>query len=165
MDTSKRQSRNAAAKIQTLNLFNKHIAEELEISMEQAINLIGTILGNIVRRIGPEEAAQFLSQLPERWRELCLDEPAGPDRQIDAESLVESVGVLLDLDYEESEEVVRAFWAALSASVSEEALDQVVGQLPKDMQMLILGDRFNEFEREHGAHRMNQELETPFAPV
>ena len=122
---------------QTLNRFQKIMSETLSLHRDLAESVSFFALKQIVRRLGPTEAAHFISQLPRLLQEDLLDLPAGPDRNITAESMIRDVAQRFDLNKEAAKETLRNFGLALRELTGDGEFDHVCNQLPSDLRELF----------------------------
>lgn len=122
--------------------FFSQMAKAMDLSKEQAQDACYIILGNIVMRITSQEAGDLLSQMPANVRNILEDLPAGPDRTINAQTVLAELREKMDLNGHSPEHVVGRLWNFLAEFLHEESewhgeLHDVIVQLPADMQELI----------------------------
>lgn len=107
---------------------------------DQAERALLIVVSGLCRRLTPEEAADFLAQLPSSLRQYAVaNVPAGPDPSIDRDALEEQVNLALEVGPERAARVVQEVARALQDSVSAGELQDVVSQLPPDMKELFGG--------------------------
>jgi CBS domain-containing protein/uncharacterized protein (DUF2267 family) len=102
-------------------------------SREAAGTALELVLGAIVRRILPQEAADLVAQLPSLLQDRMLDLPAGPDRSVTRASVEQALSRRLDVDPDRAARIVLDVGAALEHAVSAGEIDDVRNQLPRDM--------------------------------
>lgn len=107
---------------------------------EQAEQALLIVVSGLCRRLTPEEAADFLAQLPSSLRQYAIaNVPSGPDPSIDLELLEEQVNRALEVGPERAARVVRQIGRALRDSISAGELRDVMSQLPPEMKELFAG--------------------------
>jgi hypothetical protein len=77
--------------------------------------------------------------LPKRLQEDLLELPAGPDRDVTASTVVQSVSRQTGEGINEAREMVYHFWQKLSEMITEGEAAHVIDQLPLDMKELLAG--------------------------
>lgn len=106
-------------------------------TQERAFLALDIVTSAIVRRVTAGEAKDMLSQLPSELRERWLDLPAGPDRDVTRQSVVEELRERLSVDADRADELAGEVGLALSALISEGELDHLRGQLPEGLRELL----------------------------
>lgn len=127
--------------VQKTNVWLKEIMARLEMAdRHQAYMALKTTLHALRDRLSVEEAAQLGAQLPmvirglfyEGWRPV-----AKLDRTATWENFMRPVYLAVCQDGSRTpEEVVRAVFEVLSRHISEGEVDDVIGQLPRDIRVL-----------------------------
>lgn len=96
-----------------------------------------TVLGLLERRIQQGEAEDLEAQLPRKLVTLIQSGEAHEDltpRELDRDKFVQVVASELGKDPGEAEVAIRNVFGCLREKVSEGEVDQVIHQLPKDLQ-------------------------------
>lgn len=104
---------------------------------EHAERALLIVLGNICRRLLPQEARHLLAQLPSKLHpalEAYLD---GPDKRIRAETIEADLRQALHLTPEAAADVLYAVCEAVADSVSAGEIESVRDQLPTAMKELF----------------------------
>lgn len=127
--------------VQKTYVWLKEIMERLETNdRHQAYMALKTTLHALRDRLSTEEAAQLGAQLPLVVRGLFFEgwRPAGkPDRATAWETFMRPVYLATCQDGSFTpEEVVSAVFDVLSQHVSSGEIDDVIGQLPRDIRTL-----------------------------
>jgi CBS domain-containing protein/uncharacterized protein (DUF2267 family) len=104
---------------------------------ELAETALEIVLGAVIRRITPQEAEDFLAQLPSKLQERFLEVSRGPDRSIDLTSVARALAERLELGPEEAIVVARGVGTALEQVVSGGEIEDVRSQLPLGMRELF----------------------------
>lgn len=91
------------------------------------------VLSNIARRLTPQEANDFIDQLPSLLQADLRDLPAGPDKTVTAAAIVNELSDRLDLDSAAAANVLAAVVRVAARSVSAGEIRDVRGQLPADL--------------------------------
>jgi CBS domain-containing protein/uncharacterized protein (DUF2267 family) len=107
-------------------------------SQELAECALHVVLSGLLRRVTPEEAGDFLAQLPSRVREYAiLNISNGPDPRVNRGFIERTLGACLDVGSERARQILRQVTGALAESVSQGELEQFNGQLPRELQELF----------------------------
>jgi CBS domain-containing protein/uncharacterized protein (DUF2267 family) len=106
-------------------------------NVERATAALEEVVSGIARRISPEEACQFLAQLPSLLAERIEPELEEADRGITRSRIERAVAARLSLDLERAAEIVRQVSWVLARNISAGELDDVRGQLPPDLKELF----------------------------
>lgn len=104
----------------------------------QARTALGIVLGALVRRLTPDEADDFITQLPSLLQPRLRSLPAGPDKAIGRDTIVAELGTRLGLDPSEAERVLAAVAAIVATSISEGEAEDVRGQLPASLRDMFV---------------------------
>jgi len=133
-----REERHQSRAGRTLHDFSKLLREELGLDdSERALIAFEVVAAALMQRLTPNEAHDFVSQLPSIMRERLDGLPVGPDPQVTRASLEADMAMRLDLDREAATQLVRRVAVSLSDFVSEPEIEQVIGQLPRDMKQMF----------------------------
>jgi uncharacterized protein (DUF2267 family) len=123
---------------QTLQAFQSRLQKALGITDRQrALTAFDVVVSGLVRRITPNEAKDFASQLPRSIQDRLLDLPAGPDLSVTSESIVAELAKELELDHRDAARLARVVAASLADFVSIEEVADLIDQLPTDMKQLF----------------------------
>lgn len=114
----------------TLELTGLSFAEQAELALE-------VVLSGLVRRVTPEEAGDFLSQLPSRVRQYALTLPSGPDPGVTRATIEHELDLYLDVSPERAAEIVARTGQALEESISQGEIEDLRGQLPADLKQIF----------------------------
>ncbi|UQA58071.1 CBS domain-containing protein [Polyangium aurulentum] len=104
---------------------------------EHAERALLIVLGNICRRLLPQEARHLIAQLPSKLHpdlEACLD---GPDKRITSETIEGDLRQALHMTPEAAADVLYAVCEAVADSVSAGEIESVRDQLPRAMKELF----------------------------
>jgi uncharacterized protein (DUF2267 family)/CBS domain-containing protein len=104
---------------------------------EFAVTALELVLGGVIRRITPQEAADLVAQLPSTLQDRLLDLPAGPDRTVTRSSIERDLAERLDLAADRAARLVVDVGAALEQAVSAGEIEDVLAQLPKEMRSIF----------------------------
>lgn len=133
-----REARHAARADQTLREFLARLHKDLALDdAERARAAFEVVASGIVRRLTPEEARDFVAQLPSSIRDKLLELPPGPDPEVTRESMQADMAQRLDLDPEHAMTLVRKVASCLSDFVSAGEIEHVVSQLPREMKEIF----------------------------
>ncbi len=106
-------------------------------TFERAEAALEEVVSGIARRISPEEARQFLSQLPSVLSDRVTPELELADREVTLGKIEQAVMRRLSVDQRRAEEVVRHVAQVLAQSISAGEMADVRAQLPPDMQRIF----------------------------
>jgi CBS domain-containing protein/uncharacterized protein (DUF2267 family) len=125
---------------QSMNVFMKSVAREMDMERADAEPLIVFILKSLVERISYSEANDLISSMPKLLQEDLWNTPAGPNRHIDAEYILRHMQVKFGLTRAGCERICRSFWIGLELYLLNNECAQILSQLPGDMQLLFVGE-------------------------
>lgn len=97
---------------------------------EQARVALDVVLDALVRRLIPQEANDFIAQLPSLLQRELRMLPPGPDKTVSEATLVAELCAQLDLEPVEAGRVLAAVSGIVAGSISEGQAEDVRGQLP-----------------------------------
>jgi uncharacterized protein (DUF2267 family) len=107
-------------------------------STTQAEAALLSVLEPIVRRLTPDEAEDLIAQLPSLIQPTLRAQASGPDKSITRETieaeLIKRVGVMPD----RAAELLSVVGAAVAHAVSPGQIQDVQGQLPKNLREIFL---------------------------
>jgi CBS domain-containing protein/uncharacterized protein (DUF2267 family) len=137
--SAERQERHQSRSGRTLSEFSKHLSETLGIEDRgRALTAFEVVATALVERLTPDEARDFLSQLPSLLRERLEGVPKGPDPHVTRESVETDMALRLDLEPEEAAALVRRVAVSMEDFVSEAEVEDIIAQLPRDMKELFV---------------------------
>jgi CBS domain-containing protein/uncharacterized protein (DUF2267 family) len=140
--------------------FRKFIADEAGIDVELAESVVLYLFSKIIQRISYTGAGHFISQLPKKLQEDLYMLPAGPNRDITSRSILEGLQGRFDMDEDLARSFVRTIWRATKEYLSSNEPNQVLVQLPQDIQLLLMGE--TEFTEAQGESRDSVQPELVF---
>jgi CBS domain-containing protein len=148
LGTMKAKERSEAHIEQTLNHFHKCVSQKTHLSVDLSERMTKFVLESIVGRIHYQGAAHFIAQLPKGLQEDLLDLPAGPNRNITAESLLAGVMRRARCGEPRGRWILCQFFDALGDLIDKKTIEYVWAQLPQDIR-LVFGDSLivKEFKR------------------
>ncbi|NUP09228.1 MAG: CBS domain-containing protein [Polyangiaceae bacterium] len=129
-----------------LDLVGRHTGLEEPGPVDRVIKVV---FGAICRRITPDLARHFLSQLPLTLKEHIFPHLDGPDRRITTGRLEREIESALGVHPLRAREILEGVITALTTWVSPGQLETVRGQLPEDFRIMfprIESDRRREVE-------------------
>lgn len=106
---------------------------------DQARVALDVVLDSLVRRLTPQEANDFIAQLPSLLQPGLRALPAGPDKTISEATIVAELGAQLDLEQVEAGRVLAAVAGIVAGSISEGQAEDVRGQLPAGLRDVFRG--------------------------
>lgn len=128
-------TRRAAARAQATygRMLNALRADADLDSSERAETAIEIVLGSIVKRLPPNEAKNFMAQLPSLLQQTLRSLPPGPDRSITRQSIEAELGKQLGTDETHVWQIMAVVGDIVAQSVSPGQIDDLRGQLPIDL--------------------------------
>jgi len=136
--SSRKAERKIARREHTYRKFINAMMNAIELSREDTEQFIHMIMKKLVTRITPSEAFDFISQLPAVFHDELLSTKAGPTRAISRASLVADTRHLLGVSDQRAHQIISNFWHCLEDLMPGGELQDVLSQLPRDMQNLLL---------------------------
>lgn len=94
---------------------------------------VDVVLAALVRRLTPQEANDFIAQLPSLLQPGLRALAPGPDKSIDGASIRAELGAVLGVDRATAAQVLAAVSSVIAGSISEGQAEDVRGQLPKGL--------------------------------
>lgn len=122
----------------TLARFLAEVHRETELDApEQSRAALDIVLAALVRRLHPQEARDFIAQLPSLLQPGLRALPPGPDKAITEASVRAELGSELGLDRATAAQVFAAVASVVAGSISEGQAEDVRGQLPKGLREMF----------------------------
>ena len=106
---------------------------------EQARIALDVVLDALVRRLIPQEADDFIAQLPSLLQAGLRALPAGPDKTISEATIIAELGAQLDLEPVAAGQVLAAVARIVAGSISEGQAEDVRSQLPAGLREVFRG--------------------------
>ena len=97
------------------------------------------MLDALVRRLTPQEANDFIAQLPSLLQHGLRALPAGPDKSISETTIAAELRAQLDLEPTEADRVLAAVGGIVAGSISEGQAEDVRRQLPAGLREVFRG--------------------------
>jgi CBS domain-containing protein/uncharacterized protein (DUF2267 family) len=104
---------------------------------EHAERALLIVLGNVCRRLLPQEARHLIAQLPSKLHPELEARLDGPDKRINAETIEAELRQAIHLTPEAAADVLYAVCEAVADSVSAGEIESVRDQLPTAMKELF----------------------------
>lgn len=102
-----------------------------------AATALDVVLCGLVKRLTPQEAYDFVSQLPSLVHERLLGLPSGPDRSVTRETIEQDLVKRLDIEPDYASRIATDIGSAIEQAVSSGQIDDVRSQLPKEMRSIF----------------------------
>lgn len=123
----------------TYRQFLSHLQNEADLdSLAITQSALDVILPMIVRRLMPDEAENFIAQLPSMLQPTLRSLRPGPDTSIDRDAIVSELVQRLDVDPERAGELLEVIGFEVLMGVTEGEAEDVQRQLPRDLRDAIL---------------------------
>ncbi|OFZ19501.1 MAG: hypothetical protein A2Z20_02940 [Bdellovibrionales bacterium RBG_16_40_8] len=137
------------------NAYHKFISLtsiEIDLNEIETEEVVRFIVGSIVRRLHYTGGAHLIANLPKQFQEEMLDLPAGPDRNITSNSLIQGVALRTGKSLPESAEIIYKFWQIFRKLIGVGSADHILHQLPESMRegfekLVNLNDEVNHESR------------------
>jgi uncharacterized protein (DUF2267 family) len=104
---------------------------------QRAETALLVVLGAVCRRLMPEEAQHFISQLPSKLHPELEKSFQGPDRHVTTAVIQEELARVLSLGPDEAADVLYSICEVVAESISAGEIEDVRGQLPAAMKGLF----------------------------
>lgn len=126
-------------RLQTLKAFTTKVKELTGLAGDDEARIaFEVVAGALARRLTPEEASDFLAQLPAVVRDhLEQSSRRGPDRNVTRRSIERTMARRLKIWPQRAAEVVSRIGRGMGTLVSPGEVKQVRGQLPAELKPLL----------------------------
>ncbi|WP_437287000.1 DUF2267 domain-containing protein [Sorangium sp. So ce406] len=131
---TRRKARADSAYGRLLHAVERHSGLQQRDRAELALQIV---LGNLCRRVTPQEARHLIAQLPSKLHPSLDPFLDGPDKRITTATIEDDVARELRMDREAAGFVLQAICEAVADSVSAGEIEGFRGQLPLDMKDLF----------------------------
>lgn len=95
------------------------------------------VLAFLVQRLTPDEAKDFISQLPSLLQPALRALPPGPDKLITRQSIETELGKRLDVGPQRAAQITAAVGTAIARSISAGQVEDMRGQLPEELRSIL----------------------------
>lgn len=107
-------------------------------SLEETETAVECVIGPILQRLVPDEADDFIAQLPSLLQPRLRPYVTGPDRSVTYESIISGIVDRLGVDPERAAEIFETIGFETLVSVSEGEAEDVQRALPADIRQALL---------------------------
>ena len=149
-------SKHNGSHLQTYNRFIGQFTEAFQLSKKQTEEIVMYLLGILVQRLHYTGGTHFISQLPKHIQEPLFDLPAGPNRSITDQTILQGVKLRSGLNKGASEVLIQTFWKTLKSVLGEGETTHVLHQLPTEIIRLLAPE-----ESEYFAYRSHSQPISP----
>jgi len=104
---------------------------------EQVRAALDVVLGALVRRLTPEEAADLVAQLPSLLQPQLRALPAGPDKSVTRASIESELASRLGVGAARAAELLAAVAGTIALTISPGQAEDVRGQLPAELRSIF----------------------------
>lgn len=147
------KKRKEARKEQSLNIFFKTMARQIDIDRSEAEILILFLLKILVSRVTHHQAMDLMSSLPMKIQDDLKEQKHGPDPSIDAQHILQQLQLNFGLTSAAAERRVKGFWLGLEMYLLNKECQHILNQLPSDLQILFTGEVYNQPLDQKQPHR------------
>lgn len=147
------KKRKEARKEQSLNIFFKTMARQMDIDRIEAEVLILFLLKILISRVTHHQATDLMSSLPMKIQEDLKDQKHGPDPTVNAEYIIQQLKVSFGLTSAAAERRVKGFWLGLEMYLLNKECQHILNQLPSDLQILLTGEVYKKPIDQNQPHR------------
>lgn len=131
--TTPAMQRRAARAEATYRRLVNHTATNARLDPSAAETALETVLNALVRRLTPEEAKDFISQLPSLMQTPLSQLPPGPDKLITRTTIAADLARALNVASVRADEILVAVGATIAQTVSAGQIRDVRSQVPEDL--------------------------------
>jgi CBS domain-containing protein/uncharacterized protein (DUF2267 family) len=103
----------------------------------EALTAFEVFASNLMRRLTPTEARQFVAQLPGAVRDRLLAPGWRPDKRVSRDSIEAEVAARLELDAHRATDVVWRLGQHLGELISEGEVEDLAAQLPANLKRVL----------------------------
>jgi CBS domain-containing protein/uncharacterized protein (DUF2267 family) len=121
-----------------LNELRSHADLETSELAETAIEIV---LGSIVKRLTPNEAKNFIAQLPSLLQQTLRVLPPGPVKSITRQTIEAELSARLGSDPTYTTQIVAAVGDIVAEMVSRGQIEDLLGQLPEGLRDIFAGEQ------------------------
>jgi len=104
---------------------------------EKARTALEIVLKNVVRRLTPGEAKDFIAQLPSLLHPILQGLPPGPDKRITRQTIWDELLQQIDVDEGHTAQILVAVAAVVARTISPGQIQDVQSQLPEDLRLIF----------------------------
>lgn len=130
----RRSARAASSYARLIKLVEDRTRIEDRAHAELALKVV---LGSICRRVTPPEARHLIAQLPSVIKDELSTHLDGPDRRITLAGMEKELSNVLSVGPDRAADIAQGVALALADSISEGQIEELKGQLPKEMKELF----------------------------
>jgi uncharacterized protein (DUF2267 family) len=112
------------------------VAKRAGLPPEEAATITGATLETLAERISGGEARDLAAQLPDELRDYLLKDDA-PPQLLNAAEFVHEVRARAGVDDQWATEGARAVFTTLRDAVSDDEVEDLLSELPKDIRQLL----------------------------
>lgn len=122
---------------QTYNRFIAKFSDAFELDKKITVDIVMYLLGAIVQRLHYTGGTHFISQLPKHIQEPLFDLPAGPNRSISDETIIQGLKLRTNKSMEGCLTITHTFWSTLHSIIGEGETTHIIHQLPNELRELF----------------------------
>ncbi len=123
---------------QTLHDALQRVEEHTGLTNEaEALTALQTVTEALVQRLTVGEATDLISELPSALHAALLEAPAGPNRQLTADSIRHALAQRLSLEPDQAAAMLPAVAGALRELVSPGEMQDMLAQLPRELREIL----------------------------
>jgi CBS domain-containing protein/uncharacterized protein (DUF2267 family) len=118
---------------QSYNIFISKVAKRLSLEREVADTVVEYMASILVRRLHYSGGLQMLAQFPKILQEKLLELPAGPDRSITSEDLIQGTALRSGKRPDQAQHMTYEIWQIMKDYLGETHAEHIAHQLPEDI--------------------------------
>jgi CBS domain-containing protein/uncharacterized protein (DUF2267 family) len=116
----------------------RRVMSETELATKERAEIaLEVLVGALVERIRPEQAADLVAQLPVKLRERLHNAPRGPNRMVTRDAIERVLGARLEIGDAEATELLVRLGRVVEHSVSQGEIRDVKTQLPESLRAIF----------------------------
>lgn len=123
---------------QTLNRFHNLVAQATGIEKGEVESFSFHLLSQLIQCLPYSDAAHLIAQLPKLLQEDLLDLPAGPNRAMTADSILDSTVNRWGVDPRKVRDILAGFWSAMREFLKSPVTDHVLERLAPEIRTLFV---------------------------